>query len=436
MPRNGTHARRRAEKERQEAALKKALSHKERPDAAYMKEFGGSPFRDLPKKHRKIVSQRQVWPVLWRLHGFRDRWVRPLDEWTPRGKAAETVLRSLIDHLICRYKMPAFWFSVWFGGRREAADAAQSTGWFVALSQGTGMYELVKRGDFPVKLTKKQCHAFMQQRGVNNVVEAVRWTQVQSFGGERRFVEALCKTDWGDELRQEEFRAPVIQWFCTQAMIDPAQVGPMIDYLEHAKRQFTSRQRRLVNEAQDEGRIYLIDAFSMKGRTARSVMRDMEAWHKELAENRRVARREDRAQWGRGRSAYQNPPPAKFAVSGFENWGMNRKTKDKRTGKSIQVHYSIRELLTYDALLEEGRMLSHCVSSYAWSIGKGQKSIWSFSIGKDKQLTIEVRNSTRTVVQIRGLRNRMPEASEMLYVEKWARENGLAITGRAGTRGW
>jgi len=420
MPKTGPHAMQRAYKEQREEAIQASLVKKEGPASEFLQTFAPTPFRDLHKKHRKFLARKEGWGTLWHLIGFREHWVRPLEDWKPKGKAIETVLRSLIDHLLCQYPMPAFWFEVWFrrglrGYAPEDNPDLSSCTQFVKLAQGTGLHKLIQDGEFPVKFTKKQAHAFMQQRGVITVTQAVRWTQVQSFGGDRRLAETLCKTDWGEGLREEAFRAPVIQWFCNQAMIDPAQVGPLLDYIQHAKNQGN---------------------FVMKGRTARSLMRDMGEWHKELAVADRVANRQNReaqrATWVERRS----PPPEKFEPSGIRNWETSRKTKDNRTGKQIQVRYSITELLTYQALHDEGRQLHHCAASYAWSVGKGQKSIWSFSIGREKQVTIEVRNPTKTVVQIRGTRNRMPTASEITYIQKWASENGLILTNRAVARGW
>jgi hypothetical protein len=429
MPKNGIHASRREYKEQREAAIQASLAKKNDPAEKFHEQFGPTPFRELHRKYRKILVRGEGWPTLWRLIGFRDRWVRPLDEWKPKGRALETVLRSLVDHLICQYKMPAYWYEVWFRGAQRGLHLQNANGefedtpavqracaQFVQLANGTGLYRLIQADEFPVKFTKKQAHAFMQQRGVNTVTQAARWTQVQSFGGDRRLAEVLCKTDWGEDFQEESFRAPVIQWFCNQAMIDPAQVGPLVDYIEHARHQQ--------------------DNWSVKGRTARSLMRSMEEWHKVLAADQRFARRERAAAWRADLAERRKPPPEKFEKSGIAGWETVRKTKDNRTGKQIHVRYAITELMDYQALMDEGRELSHCASSYAWSIAKGQKSLWSFSIAKEKELTIEVRNPTKTIVQVRGLRNRMPTAAEMSYVQKWATENDLIITTRAVSRGW
>lgn len=418
-------AMRKAAEEQREAAIQEAFKKAKVSQTRFSSVFFLTPFGNLRRKCRKLAESPQAWTVLHRLLRFRSQWVNDLDSWKPKGKAVNTLLRSLIRHLICKYPMPAFWFEVWFRGTenmhrfRGGGAAFQDMpiyatlcDLFVQIAQGTSMAKLAKQGAFPVNLTKKQCHAFMQQRKVSSVVHAVRWTQVQSFGGDRPLAEALCATNWGDQFGhqlEEDFRSTVIQWFAAQAMLDMTQVGPLIDYIEHCRRE----------NAQ----------WAMRGRTVTSLIRDMEEWHRELALDRRAQRN---ARYAINRK----PPPEKFSSCGLDNWFYSRETKDKRTGRKIHENHVIEELLTYDRLREEGRDLHHCVTSYVWNIDRGATSIWSYSVDKEKLLTIELHNPTKTILQIRGLRNRMPTASEMSYVQRWAQKAGVLIAPRAVRRGW
>lgn len=388
--------------------------------------FALTPFHSLRKQCRKLTEAPQAWTVLHRLLRFRAVWINEVSTWKPKGKSVNTLLRSLIKHLICKYPMPPFWYEVWFRGtermhrhRNGALDGMPEDGGpapfgdlFVALAQGKGMYKLVKEGKFPVPLTKKQCHSFMQQRKVSNVVHAVRWAQVQSFGGERSLAKALCDTRWGEELaihQTETFRVTVIQWLCGQGMLEMSQLAPLIDYIEFCRDN--------------------VPDWAITGRTVVSLMRDMEQWHEDLAADRRAQRQ-----------AYQDarrkPPPEKFESCGVEDWMHHIKRKDSQTGKQVQEIHTIKEILTYKGLHEEGRELRHCVTSYAWNIGRGATSIWSYSVNNAKILTIEVYNSTKSIRQVRGYRNRMPTAGEMNYVQRWASQSGFLINPSAVRRGW
>jgi len=407
-----------------EKTIQEAFQRSKVSETRFKDVFATTAFAPLQKRSRKIADTPQAWTVLHRLLRHQESWVNEVSTWKPRGKAVKTLLRGLIQHLICKYPMPGYWYSVWFEGTepaqnyygvaQDAEGAVVDTSLirnFVKLAQGSGMYKLVKEGDFPVALTKKQCHALMQQRKTNTVPHAVRWTQVQSFGGERRLAEVLCDSNWGEACSgrdSEEFQATVIQWFCAQGMLDMTQIGPIIDYIENCRRE---------NEE-----------WSISGRTAVSLMRDMGEWHRNLVIERRGAR-------AAAYTARYKPPPEKFEPSGFQEWFESRKTKDSR-GRQIHENHRVGEILTYKGLLEEGRDLHHCVSSYGHNIARGATSIWSYSKDKEKLLTIELHNPTRTLRQIRGTRNRMPTSAEMLYVQKWAREAGVVIAPRAVRRGW
>ena len=424
MPRGMQIAMRQEQERLREKAIQDAFQRSKVSETRFKDVFLLTPFAPLQKRSRKLAESPQAWTVLHRLLQHREKWVNDLSTWKPRGKAVRTLLRGLIRHLICKYPMPGYWFSVWFEGTERMANyrgGAQDEDVgvvdtnlirnFVKLAQGTGMYTLVKEGHFPVSLTKKQCHAMMQQRKISTVPHAVRWTQVHSFGGERRLAEVLCDSNWGDACGGrdfEEFQATVIQWFCGRGMLDTSQVGPIIDYIENCRRE---------NEE-----------WAIVGRTVVSLMRDMEAWHRNLVVERRGAQAAAYA------SRYK-PPPEKFDKSGIEEWFESRKTKDSR-GRQIHENHRVDEILTYKGLLEEGRDLHHCVSSYGHNIARGATSIWSYSKDKVKILTIEVHNPTRTLRQVRGTRNRMPTSAEMLYVQKWAREARVLIAPRAVRRGW
>jgi len=207
MARSSSIALRHEERRRQETVLAAALAKKTDPKKEYTLIFGLGPFGQLPKKARKVIDCPEDWEVLNRMLRIQAKWVRPVDEWKPRGKSMRSIVTSLIKHLFVEYSMPAFWYSAWFaraphraiapdGAAQELdGDLLRDIDLFVTLAQGASLYKLIKEGKFLIPFTKKQCHTFMAQRGVKNVVSAVRWTQIQSFDGERRLAEALCDTE-------------------------------------------------------------------------------------------------------------------------------------------------------------------------------------------------------------------------------------------------
>ena len=83
-------------------------------------------------------------------------------------------------------------------------------------------------------------------------------------------------------------------------------------------------------------------------------------------------------------------------------------------------------------LVAEGRALRHCVAEYWTRVQTGRCTIWSLRLGSRRRLTIEVRMLRMTVVQVRGLQNRLPDPEELDIVERWARANGLALADPLG----
>lgn len=323
--------------------------------------------------------------------------LREPDTWKPQGKGRETLFRSLCEHLFAKFPMPPFLWSAFF------EDDAEQFALFVAFVAGGGsVYEGVKTGLLQVPLTRKMCHDLMQTPSDIGFFKAIRRVEVRAFGGDPRFLAAWMSSQAGRRLHtpaDEAFWVTVIEWFSKNPMVDPNQIGPLVDYIIYRRRQQVD--------------------FSMKGRALLALFRGMEEWHGHLAKEKAI----------HGTS---------FKPTG---WKPFEQTKGYRTkeGNHIQETWRVEELLTSKALGEEGRVLSHCVYSYAWSIEKGQTSIWSMNLespeteGKEKRMTIELRNDLRRIVQFRGKFNRQATSREFQVLTDWAHLNGLEVSlGRWG----
>jgi len=79
--------------------------------------------------------------------------------------------------------------------------------------------------------------------------------------------------------------------------------------------------------------------------------------------------------------------------------------------------FVVMKLINGRELNNEGRILQHCVISYAYLCYRGMCEIWSIRGEKsDFHFTVE-RNSHKTVNQVRGLRNRLPTKQEKEVLE-------------------
>jgi len=312
--------------------------------------------------------------------------LRPLSTWSPQGKSASALFRSLGSHLLAKYPVPHFLWNGFF----DIANRGRLVPLIQHVAFGGSLSEYIKAQDFPVKLTRKLCHEFLKSTSDLAVVPALRRAQIRGVGGDTRFLNAVLATPTGATIganQDEAFYQGMFAWFVNQPMLDPQQVGPMIDYIRFCRNQDLN--------------------YSLKGRTALTVMRGMEGWHAETARTG--------IQGHKGASVF-NP-------SGFPSAEYDFSRED-----TVEI-WRIAEILTAKDLAAEGKRQGHCVFSYNRQIEHGTCSIWTLSKEDNKSraehggiwfmLTLEVRNDLRTVVQARGRFNRPATTHELSIVNRW-----------------
>lgn len=340
-------------------------------------------------------------------------WVRPLDTWQPKGKSGNSQLRILIDHLYVIYPVPAFLYQAW------EAPADRWVNIFLELAQGGKRHKIVPRYTYE-PLTKKMVNLFLNSKADCALQEAVRRAQIAAYTGDNlSWTDRLTKAVMGCSLGEvapapddPHFHQTILHWFARQSMLDPGMVAPLWDYITYQKEENAG--------------------WSIKGRTATSMLKGMEGWHRALA-GVRVG----------GKNAY--------LPSGFSrgHWVVEAPDLGDKDARWV---FCVEEILHPKNLAAEGRDMSHCVYTYAHQIVSRKTSIWGLRRYKGqvnrtwdeekeeevetleilpnihkRHLTIEVRNKSRQIVQIRGRANRPATAVEYSYVVKWARLAGLTF---------
>ena len=138
--------------------------------------------------------------------------------------------------------------------------------------------------------------------------------------------------------------------------------------------------------------------FSFNGRTFQRVEALMMQWHQQ--EKQQAMRHELELHWSYRGYSYQG-----------------------------DGNHVFRELTTGQALLDEGEAQHNCVFSYRHACVSGHTSIVSMrSIQNSARLTIEIDNSSRRIVQIREVCNRLPTSEELRVVRNFASAKNLAIS--------
>jgi hypothetical protein len=329
----------------------------------------------------------------WRL------WLRPVEEWGPRTHNTRRQFASLARHLLAEYPVPAFMDAVWFMGTGK--DALRRQQWFSHIGTGKN----IRTADTPISLTKRMAHHFMLAPADCTVDQAMRWGQVLGLGGTARLAKAVIGSRLGEHFEHDDFWITVIRFFIENPMLDPVHIGPIIDYL-HDQR-FVDREE-FVAAGVFERRPPAQPNLSMKGRSATTLLRQVEHWHRQLGK----AGDYIKSEW------------AASGIAGYDGI-------EGTAGSPSLRRWTIRELFSGRALSAEGRAMQHCVATYARSCARRDTSIWSLQMhnheGSQRILTVEVRLASQTICQARGKRNAMPDAKGRDMLRRWAAQEGLTL---------
>ncbi len=307
-------------------------------------------------------------------------WVGRVTDWLPDSHNSGRQFGSLARHLLAKYDVPVFMDAAWFQMDSEAARRGQ--GWFKHI----GIGQNIRTADVPVQLTKRMAHLFLQAPDDYTIEEALRWGQILGLGGHEPLVRAVNGTRLGASFENEDFWGTGVHFFVNHPMLDPDQVGPIVDYIYNQKyvsEEVVGPGGEVAQQTPPQPN------FAMKGRSMDKLIRQVEAWHRQLARDSRLPHRE-------------------WAPSGVEAFGC---TEEDEGGKPLG--WTIRELLTTRELTLEGRRMGHCVGSYASNCQKGNTSIWSMQAEdaegqQHRVMTIAVNNGSRSITQARGKYNALP----------------------------
>lgn len=318
--------------------------------------------------------------ALGELARWHEHWLRDPTAWRPESHNARKQFAALARHLLAKYEVPGFMDIAWF--LNGEAEARQQQGWFVHVGTGGN----IRKADIPLTLTKKMAHLFLESPADSTIYEAFRRGQILGLGGEEPLVRAVNNTRLGASFDCESFWCKVVHFFVNNPMLDPDEVGPIVDYIHNQK--YAPREEVVNGEA-----VRLPPEqpnFSIKGRSMVKLLRQVEMWHRQLAR--------------------QNRLPAKvWSPSGFNalDW-----TETDGYGNA-RDRWTITELVTAKELSDEGRKMHHCVGSYANNCKNGRTSIWSMQVTTPEHethrvMTIAVQNGNRSITQARGKCNARP----------------------------
>jgi hypothetical protein len=336
--------------------------------------------------------------ALVNLSRFRASHIRPASGWPGTPSSWRPAVSSLAQHLICDYKVPAFLASSWYAADSTADNKRR---WFVAHSRGASFRSL----NLPIVMTRKMEHIFLASQDHLLIEHAMRKAELIALGASAEFITAIMATRLAADLRHSDFWRTVWTFLVANARdVAATQIGPMIDYIQavrHDEITLETLDRTMGFHAPQP-------AFSMRGRTAQSMLRLMRDWHKSL---------------GGGGAAFS------WVSSPFEPLLFDEPGRDASEGRK---RWQITELTNSAQLRREGAALHHCVASYADRCYRGSASIWSLRFWQAAKvhhvLTIEVDPKKRAIVQARGRANRAASGKSLRILQDWAGRERLQMT--------
>jgi len=290
--------------------------------------------------------------------------------------------------------------SVWFLDRD--AGSVRQQGWYRHIGLGRN----IRTADLPLPYTKRMAHHFMQAPAHFTVEMALRWGQVRGLGGSAVLASAVAVTRLGRLFEHEDFWKTVLHFLVNEPTLDAVHVGPIVDYV-HVQR-FVPQEVFI-----EEGELGQLGPpqpnLTMKGRTQRSLLRQVEEWHKRLRHRPKAM-------------------PVHWERSDIGEFHYIEKDgQDQEQPRT----WTIRELLSSGQLYREGLAMQHCVAAYTRACASRGSSIWSMRFEKRvrrlRVMTIEVDMKRRMICQARRRRNARPSAKARDILERWARQEGLTI---------
>jgi len=344
-----------------------------------------------------VEGRHPALDALLNLSSHKTSYVRPIATWGGCAGSWRPAVDSLAQHLLSRYRIPTFLASSWYAVD-SYAEAKRS--WFVAHASGASFRSL----DLPLRLTRRMEHIFLQARDHFSVEYALRRAELLALGADAALAKAVLATRPSLDLDNGDFwRTVWVFLIRNSGVIHESQVGPILDFL-HGIRHERVAVETVGGIAYREPRE---PTFSLKGRTAHSVLGLMETWHRDLG----------RVQGG-----------LSWSPSGFRPMIVDIPAEDP---SSPPVSWELTELTDSEQLRAEGAALRHCVASYAHSCWRGVSRIWSLRRRRGAKVrsvaTIEVNPRRRTIVQARGFWNKRLSAREMQLVRTWAIREHLRL---------
>lgn len=313
---------------------------------------------------------------------YKARWVNDINGFVLKTKNLKKAIIQLSEYLFVKYEINNLYKELIFTKDKFIV--------FVNIAQGESPKITINKYLSEYNLTKKMINKLNTEK--TNLTFNKRIREIQLTGFQNKIVQEVLKSyKVNNFVEDEELFMSYLIYLNNQnlSMLDSNQIMPIFDYVKYFK---TLCEQRKVD-------------FKLKNYSLSRLYEDMLQWHKELGKTKH-----DYTWEGLDLPVYQD-------------------ITYKDGNEFITKEVKIEELTSSNELRKEGRSMNHCVASYAKSCKNAACFIFSLKVKEfnatnlKSKATIEVRNNQ--TVQIRAKNNLEVSNSDMNYINKWKKENGI-----------
>ena len=286
-------------------------------------------------------------------------------------------------------------------GSEAVTTSERRQGWYRHMGLGRN----IRTADVPLALTKRMAHEFTMAPDHYSADMALRWGQVRGLGGEK----ALAPVDRGHAA------GAIVR---ARGLL--ADGGPLLRESPGAGPRARRADRRLPAQPAVRGAGGLRRGgwispdppqpnLSMKGRTPRSLLRQVGEWHALLRQQQRVRT----LRWGPsgiGEFRWVEPEEGRPELALLDDpRAAHQRRALPRRGRDGALRRDLRAVLPSAVRARSGRCGSR---------PRGRRH---------RALTIEVDPKTRTIWEAAAHHDAMPTETHRRILERWARQEGLTI---------
>ena len=351
-------------------------------------------------------------PLIDEFTAYQDHFVRSPDSFVLRTRSdhRDKQVLEMARHLFGRFRVPRVLEQAWPAylkppsrqqggrhelprrGRGERANAAavgfnpnlkqvDFRAWYICVATGGSLYKEHSKK----LLTKKETFLFLNAPATLDLCQSVIYAVARAAGAAEGQAQRLARTKIAEKTF-DAFWFDAIRFFCLPGNMPEtiAVANDLADYF--AARRHEDRAFRLLGSSQ----------------SLAAILRRMEQWHRALARAKDLS-------------------GITWNGVALPDHTVEQKDPDN---KQQTIVWTFHQITSGKELAAEGTAQRHCVFGYKTRCVNGDCSIWSLTRtdafgAKTRRLTIEV-DRYGSIVQKRGLANRLPRPEEEHVVGQWA----------------